>query len=78
MDTTNLTGYLLLFGLKNTSVLKIHGSDFYSIQSNELFVCLDNIVIYASSLTEYDIKFYKLIDRLSKAKLQLQPDKCKI
>jgi len=46
------------------------------LQGNELFVYLDDIIIYASSLREHDIKFHKLANKLSKAKLQLQAHKC--
>ena len=38
-------------------------------------VYLDDIVIYASSLTEHAQKFNKLAERLHKA--NLKPDKCK-
>jgi hypothetical protein len=48
----------------------------FGLQDNKLFVYLNNIVIYASSLMGHDIKFHKLADRLSKVKLQLQADKC--
>ncbi|XP_039313009.1 uncharacterized protein LOC120359490 [Solenopsis invicta] len=46
------------------------------LQGTELFVYLDDIVLYASSLREHIIKFSKLADRLRKANLKLQPDKC--
>jgi len=46
------------------------------LQGNDMFVYLDDIVIYATSLTEQRIKFNKLAKRLRKAYLQLQPDKC--
>ncbi|XP_018311854.1 uncharacterized protein [Mycetomoellerius zeteki] len=45
------------------------------LQGIELFVYLDDIVIYASSLTEHAQKFNKLAERLRKANLKLQPDK---
>jgi len=38
------------------------------LQGTELFVYLDDIVIYASNLTEHAQKFNKLIERLRKAK----------
>ena len=43
---------------------------------------LDDIVairlrlLYASSLREHELKFNKLVDRLRRANLKLQPDKC--
>ena len=42
----------------------------------ELFVYLDDIVIYANTLEEHGIKFNNLAERLRKANLHLQPDKC--
>ena len=41
----------------------------------ELFVYLDDIVIFADTLEEHEKKFNILIQRL-KANLHLQPDKC--
>lgn len=46
------------------------------LQGNELFVYLDDMVIYARSLEEHNIKIKELMQRLRKARLQLQPDKC--
>lgn len=48
------------------------------LQGNELFVYLDNIVIYSSSLNEHPIKFWKLCSRLRDANLKLQPEKCNL
>ena len=42
----------------------------------ELFVYLDEIVKYANTLKEHEIKFSNLSERLRKANLHLQPDKC--
>ena len=42
----------------------------------EHFVYLDDIVIYANTLEEQGIKFNNLAERLRKANLHLQPDKC--
>ena len=41
----------------------------------ELFVYLDDIVIYANTLEEHEIEFNNLAERLRKANLHLQPDK---
>jgi len=41
-----------------------------------MFIYLDNIVIYAASLTEYQTKFHKFAERLRQANLKLQPVKC--
>lgn len=46
------------------------------LQGIELFVYLDDIVLHAGSLREHEIKFNKLAERLRKANLKLQPDKC--
>jgi len=46
------------------------------LQGTDMFVYLDDIVQYASSMTEHQLKFNKLAERLRKANLKLQPDKC--
>jgi len=46
------------------------------MQENEIFVYLDNILLYSSSLIEHAIKFEKLVTKLRRANLKLQPDKC--
>ena len=46
------------------------------LQGTELFVYLDDIVIYARSLEEHRYKFNKLAERLREANLKLQPSKC--
>nr|XP_012149732.1 PREDICTED: uncharacterized protein LOC105663683 [Megachile rotundata] len=46
------------------------------LQGQELFVYIDDIVIYARSLAEHREKFNKLADRLRKANLKLEPLKC--
>ena len=46
------------------------------LQGNDLFVYLDDIVIYANTLEEHATKFCRLANRLSKAGLTLQTDKC--
>jgi len=38
------------------------------LQGNELFVYMDDIVIYARSLKEHEIKFERLMKRLREAK----------
>ena len=42
----------------------------------ELFVYLEDIVIFADTLEEHEKKFNNLIQRLPKANLHLQPDEC--
>ena len=46
------------------------------IHGTEVFVCLDDIVVYAESLEEHDKKARRLFDRLRNANLKLQRDKC--
>lgn len=46
------------------------------LQGTELFVYLDDIVIYARTLEEHRSKFNKLARRLREANLKLQPSKC--
>ena len=46
------------------------------LQGTELFVYLDEIVIYERSLEEHRYKFNKLAELLREAKLKLQPSKC--
>ncbi|CAK9811734.1 Retrovirus-related Pol polyprotein from transposon 297 [Anthophora quadrimaculata] len=66
------------FGLRNapSTFQRLMDSVLSGLQGNEMFVYLDDIVIYASSITEHNVKFRKLSDRLRKANLKLQPDKC--
>jgi hypothetical protein len=44
-------------------------------QGTDIFIYLDDIVLYASSLTKHQMKFNKLAERLRKTNLKLQPDK---
>ena len=37
---------------------------------------LDDIVLYARSLAEHDVKLREVLDRLRTYKLKLQPEKC--
>jgi len=46
------------------------------LQRNDMFVYLDDIVIYAAFLIEHQTKFHKFAERLRHANLKLQPDKC--
>jgi len=66
------------FGLKNAPATfqRLMDRVLSGLQGIELFVYLDDIVIYASSLTEHNKKFNKLAERLRNANLRLQPDKC--
>ncbi|XP_011871373.1 PREDICTED: uncharacterized protein LOC105563955, partial [Vollenhovia emeryi] len=66
------------FGLKNAPATFQRLMDLVlsGLQGKELFVYMDDIVIYASSLEEHERKYNLLIDRLREANLKLQPDKC--
>lgn len=68
------------FGLKNASATFQRLMDLVfsviGLQGEELFVYMDDIVIYEASLEEHERKYNLLIDRLRKANLKLQPDKC--
>ena len=66
------------FGLKNAPATfqRLMDQVLTGLQGVELFVYMDDIVVYASSLEEHNIKMNKLMDRLRAANLMLQPDKC--
>lgn len=66
------------FGLKNAPATfqRLMDNVLSGLQGNELFVYMDDIVIYAHSLQEHEIKFKRLMKRLEAANLKLQPDKC--
>ncbi|KAL6418728.1 hypothetical protein ACFW04_011837 [Cataglyphis niger] len=66
------------FGLKNAPATfqRLMDNVLSGLQGNELFIYMDDIVIYAKSLKEHKVKFNKLMERLRKANLKLQPDKC--
>jgi len=66
------------FGLKNAPATfqRLMDQVLSGLQGIELFVYLDDIVLYASSLREHELKFDKLAERLKRANLRLQPDKC--
>lgn len=66
------------FGLKNAPATfqRLMDNVLSGLQGNELFVYMDDIVIYARSLQEHSVKFDRLMSRLRAANLKLQPDKC--
>jgi len=66
------------FGLKNAPATFQRLMDLVlsGLQGEELFVYMDDIVIYATSLEEHARKYNLLIERLRRANLKLQPDKC--
>lgn len=66
------------FGLKNSPSTFQHLVDraLTGLQNIELFVYMDDIVIYAKTLKEHTRKLNALLEKLDKAKLTLQPEKC--
>ena len=66
------------FGLKNAPATFQHLMDLAltELQGAELFVYLDDIVIYSRSLVAHASKFKRLAERLRQANLTLQTDKC--
>ena len=59
-----------------TSFQKLMDTVLSGLKGTELFIYLDNIVIYAKDLKENREKHIKLITRLREANLKLQPEKC--
>jgi len=59
------------FGLKNAPATfqRLMNQVLTGLQEIELFVYLDDIVIYARSLKKHETKFHRLMKRLSKANL---------
>jgi len=68
----------MLFGLKNTPATFQRLMDLIlsGLQGEEVFVYIDDIVIYAISLEEHERRYKLLMERLHNANLKLQPDKC--
>ena len=66
------------FGLKNAPATfqRLMDRVLTGLQGIELFVYMDDIVIYATSLEEHAYKLKKLLARLKTAGLSLQPEKC--
>jgi transposase InsO family protein len=71
--------YLRLpFGLKTAPATfqKMMNSVLSGLTGTRCFVYLDDIVLYARSLAEHDVKLREVLDRLRTYKLKLQPEKC--
>ena len=66
------------FGLKSAPATfqRMMDAVLTGIQGVEMFVYMDDIVIYAKSIQEHNEKLEKLLGRLKTAGLVLQPDKC--
>ena len=67
------------FGLKNVlaTFQRLMDRVLSGLQGIELFVYMDDIVIYSRSLKEHNEKLAKLLGQLKTAGLILQPDKCR-
>ena len=67
------------FGMENAPATfqRVMDRVLSGLQGIELFVYMDDIVIYAKSLKEHNEKLEKLLGRLKTANLVLQPEKCK-
>ena len=66
------------FGLKNAPATfqRLMDRVLTGLQGIELFVYMDDIVIYGNSLEDHSRKLRALLGRLKSAGLTLQPDKC--
>ncbi|XP_043263448.1 uncharacterized protein LOC122403783 [Colletes gigas] len=66
------------FGLKNAppTFQRLMDQVLTGLHGTELFVYLDDIVVYSSSLREHEIKIKKLFNRLREHGLTLQTSKC--
>lgn len=66
------------FGLRNSGSCfsRMISNLLSGLQGTEMFVYLDDIIIFATSLKEHEEKINKLMKRLEKANLKLQPEKC--
>ena len=66
------------FGLRNAPATfqQLMDQVLTGIQGTDVFIYLDDIVIYTPSLEEHELKLERLMKRLREAQLKLQPDKC--
>ena len=80
IDKTGLsTGHKKMpFGLKTAPATfqKMIKNVLSGLSGTRCFVFLDDIVIYANSLVDHDLKLRYLVRRLRKYNIKLQPDKC--
>ena len=66
------------FGLKNSPATFQRQMDtlFRGLQDREVFIYVDDCIIFVKTLEEHDEKFKKVAERLGLAGMRLQPDKC--
>ena len=67
------------FGLKNAPATfqRLMDNVLRGLQGTELFVYLDDVVVYAKNLVEHKIEVRRLMRRFEQANFSLQPDICK-
>lgn len=68
----------LPFGLKTapSTFQRMMNNVLSGLTGSRCFVFLDDVVLYASSLEEHDLKLREVFERMRKNTLKLQPDKC--
>lgn len=66
------------FGLKNAPATfqRVMDNVLTGLTDEHCLVYLDDIIVHASSIEEHDVKIRKILKRLRKYNLKLQPDKC--
>lgn len=66
------------FGLKGAPAMfqRLMNTVLLGLQDEELFVYLDDIVLFAQNLEEHQAKVKRVFKRLRDAKLSIQPEKC--
>lgn len=66
------------FGLKNAPATfqRMMNNVLTGLDPVQCFVYLDDIVVYASSLKDHEIKLRNIFERLRQNNLKIQPDKC--
>lgn len=68
----------MAFGLKGgpATFQRLMDQTLQGLLGNDCFVYLDDIVVYSNTIDEHMTKLNKIFERLSNAKLKLQPQKC--
>lgn len=66
------------FGLKNAPATfqRVMDNVLTGLTGDHCLVYLDDIIVYASSLQEHEIKLKNVLKKLREYNLKLQPDKC--
>jgi len=68
----------LTFGLKKAPATfqRMMNSVLSGLTGTRCFLYLDDIIVYARSLAEHDVKLREVLERPRPCKLKLQPEKC--